>query len=335
VGGVTAKVCAITVAFNNPAELSHLLCSLPGKTSLSGLIIVDNSEARYIKDNQSVFQERSQGYTFARYIEVGRNIGSAGGFALGMKTAHGQAFDWIWLLDQDGTVENECLAVLLQYAHQADILCPKVVEIHNPHRELSYLRGIQNVWGRIVPVCSQATNQSIDFFASHGTLVSRKVLDRVGYYDSDNFFVRGEDFDYSFRATTIGMTLLLVVDAEVRHPDFLHTVGKRCGGDKVDDRLPQALGSICNQLTYEHNCTPKGSSLEVLSNAYLSTKRLNMPQFWAALSFSLIFVSLQKIIGRSFSWKKTLRMYRFCAASKLQTKWPFSSVQEFCQYVCR
>jgi hypothetical protein len=28
-------------------------------------------------------------------------------------------------------------------------------------------------------------------------------------------------------------------------------------------------------------------------------------------------------------------MYRVCAASKLQKKWLFSSVQEFCQYVHR
>ena len=336
VGGITAQVCAITVAFNNPEELSHLLRSLPGTTSLSGLIVVDNSEDHYIKDNQSSFQEYSQGYAFARYIEVGRNIGSAGGFALGMKTAHGKAFDWIWLLDQDGTIENKCLAVLLQYAHQADILCPKIVDIRNPRCELSYLRGVQNVWGKIIPVRSQATNQSIDFFASHGTLVSRKVLDRVGYYDSDNFFVRGEDYDYSFRAKTNGMTILLVVDAEVRHPNFLHKISKMSRVDKVINKLlPEFLGCISNQLTYEHNCAPKGRSLAVLSDAYLSTKRLNTQQFWAALFFSLIFVSLHKIIGRACSWKKTLRMYRFCAASKFQKKWLFSSLQEFCQFVRR
>ncbi len=329
VGGIPVQVCAVTVAFNNPAGLSQLLRSLRGTTSLSGLIVVDNSEHHHLKDDRSIFQQYSQDYVFARYIEVGRNIGSAGGFALGMKTAHSKAFDWVWLLDQDGTVESECLAALLQYAHQADILCPKIVEIRNPHRELLYTRSVQNVWGRVIPVDTQAKNRNIDFFASHGTLISREVLDRVGYYDSDNFFVRGEDWDYSFRATTNGMTILLVADAEVRHPNYVHPVGKQLGGDKV---LPQYLGCISNQLTYN----AKDSTLEVLSNIYLYTKRLNAPQFWAALFFSLIFVSMRKIIGyRAFSWKKTLRMYRICAASRLHKKWLFSSVQEFCQYVRR
>jgi len=90
-GNRPPKYAPFTVAFNKPEELSRLLRSLPA-TSLSGLIVVDNSEYRYIKDNQSIFQQYSQGYTFARYIEVGRNIGSAGGFALGMKTAHSKRF---------------------------------------------------------------------------------------------------------------------------------------------------------------------------------------------------------------------------------------------------
>jgi hypothetical protein len=110
------------------------------------------------------------------------------------------------------------------------------------------------------------------------------------------------------------------------------------GLTKLQDKvLPQFLECISNQLPYEHNCTPKDRSLAVLSNAYLNTKRLKTQQFWAALFFSLFVVSLRKIIGYggAFSWKKTLRMYRVCAASKLHKKWLFRSVQESSQYVRR
>lgn len=41
-----------------------------------------------------------------------------------MKIAHENDFDWVWLLDQDGTVSPNCLMELLKYGEKGDLLCP-------------------------------------------------------------------------------------------------------------------------------------------------------------------------------------------------------------------
>ncbi|MGA2884990.1 MAG: glycosyltransferase [Halobacteriota archaeon] len=346
------KVCAATVAFNDPDELSRLLRSLEGQIdSLSGLVVVDNSENRYKDANKSRFYQYSQRYEFACYFETERNIGSAGGFSLGMKIAHGKTFDWIWLLDQDGTVESGCLAALLQNAHQADILCPKLIDMDNQPSIVSDYRYVCNVWGRIVPLKSFAANREIDLFGSHGTLISRKVLDRIGYYDFANFFVGGEDLDYSVRAVNAGMTILMVVCAEARHP----ATGSRSkthiafpAGKKKNRRarlgeyyfshtraLPTDLGCVTSELANRKDCA-QNRSVVILSHAYLHTKRLNAWQFSAALFFSFLLASLRRIIDpKEYAWRKTIKLYRVCTASKLHREWPFRSVEEFCQNVCK
>jgi rhamnopyranosyl-N-acetylglucosaminyl-diphospho-decaprenol beta-1,3/1,4-galactofuranosyltransferase len=350
--GIATKVCAVTVAFNDPEELSRLLRSLEGQTdSLSGLVVVDNSENRYKNDNKSRFYRYSRGYEFARYVETERNVGSAGGFSLGMKIAHQKAFDWIWLLDQDGTVESGCLAALLQNAQQADILCPKIIDISNRLPAVHDYRYFCNVWGRITPLKSFAADHEIDFFGSHGTLISRKVLDRIGYYDFANFFVGAEDWDYSVRAVNAGMTIVMVVRAEARHPRLGSRGKTRASlpaGKKKKLRemlgelyfshvrvLPTDLDYVTSGLASGQDCT-QNRALVSLSHAYLHTKRLNAWQFWAALFFSFVLASLRKTMYiKEVKWRKTIKMYHICVKARSRGEWPFRSVEDFCKHLCQ
>jgi len=126
------QVCAVTVAYNNSNELARLIYSLQTQEGLNGLIVVDNSRDVCVNENEETFKAHSGAYPFARYVRTAENIGSAAGFCLGMRIAHEEGFDWVWLLDQDGTVENGCLGSLLKNAEEADILCPKIVDINRP-----------------------------------------------------------------------------------------------------------------------------------------------------------------------------------------------------------
>jgi rhamnopyranosyl-N-acetylglucosaminyl-diphospho-decaprenol beta-1,3/1,4-galactofuranosyltransferase len=357
------QVCAITVAYNNPKELARLLRSLQSQASLNGLIVLDNSREEYLKENEALFRTHADRYPFAHFVHPRENIGSAGAFCQGMKIAHEKGFDWIWLLDQDGTVENGCLASLLRNTAQADILCPQIVDIGDPPLVLPQSGAIQNFWGRMVWIAF-TVSRNMSFFATHGALISKSVLDQIGYYDSRNFFVGSEDSDYAFRSTAEHMVIRLVVEAKARHPDARRrSIEKRRGlvDDGVIDNisaerggvaanhlrarlllrlqqstlrgsrlLPEHLGYVDRRLFGDKNCR-KTQGFASLSYAYLATKRLTSFQLGAACLYSLLFALFRKLIsdGR-ISLIGTVSMYAICMRSKLRKEWPFESVEQFC-----
>jgi GT2 family glycosyltransferase len=360
------QVCAITVAYNNPKELACLLRSLQSQTSLNGLILLDNSREEYLRENEALFRTHADRYQFAHFVHPRENIGSAGAFCQGMKIAHERGFDWIWLLDQDGTVENGCLASLLRNTGQADILCPQIVDIDNPALVLPQSGAIQNFWGRMVWIAF-TVSRNISFFATHGALISKSVLDQIGYYDPRNFFVGSEDSDYAFRSTTKHMVIRLVVEAKARHPDarrrsikkrrglidagMIDNISAERGGVAADHLrarlllrfqqstlrgsrlLPEHLGYVDSRLFGDKNCR-KAQGFASLSYAYLATKRLTSLQLGVACVYSLFFALFRKLIsdGR-ISLKGTVSMYAICLRTKIQKEWPFESVDQFCKHL--
>jgi len=336
-----------------------LLHSLEDQLSLSGLIVIDNSHTTYIEDNAAAFRAYSPQYQFAHHIVIGKNIGSAAGFCVGMKMAHEKGFDWVWLLDQDGTVDEGCLESLSQHFGQAEILCPEIFDIDRPHTVLPQFRATQNCWGRIIFLSSVTENRDISFFATHGALISRKALDTIGYYDPRHFFVSSEDFDYAFRATSSGMVVRLIVEAKAWHPDLFHSAAKRSalialglidsGSSeretafavrllpaplpRLEPMLPESLLWISKPLMNGKDCRTN-RAMSSFSDTYLATKRLTTLQLGAAIVFTLLGASVLKIVkGGTMNLKKTAKMYSICMLSKLRKKWPFKSVEEFCFYV--
>jgi len=357
------QICAVTVAYNNPNELARLLYSLQIQQGLNGLVVVDNSRDVCASENEAIFRGHSSCYAFALYIRAKENTGSAGGFSCGMKIAHKKGFDWVWLLDQDGTVEFGCLTSLLQKAGRADILCPKTVDIDRPSLVSLQSGAVQNFWGRML-WRAFTESRNISYFATHGALISRKVLDMVGYYDSRHFFVGSEDSDYAFRSTSEDMIISLVSEAIAQHPDIFYrnpdtrtslkndglidSVFSERGADikrlnlgllsrlalfiseSLITVLPEHLGYVSGKLVDNGACGKRGA-LARLSYAYLATKRLTVPQLAAAIFYSSLIATIRKIIsGKRISLKKTFMMYAICMRSKLSRNWPFESVQQFC-----
>jgi len=360
------QICAVTVAYNNPKELARLLRSLQIHPNLNGLIVLDNSREEYLKENEAIFRMYADRYQFTHLAHPKKNIGSAGAFCQGMKIAHEKEFDWVWLLDQDGTAEKGCLASLLRNAGQADILCPQIVNIDNPEMVLPQSGAVQNFWGRMVWIAF-TESRNISFFATHGALISKSVLDRIGYYDPHNFFVGSEDSDYAFRSTAEHMVIRLVVEAKACHPDaryrslekrrglidagVIDNISAERGGDAVDRLsarlllrlqqfvlhgarlLPEHMGYVDRRLFGEGNCR-KTQGVASLSFAYLATKRLTSFQLGAACLYSLITLLCRKLIGGSrISLKGTVSMYSICFQSKLRKEWPFESVEQFCMRI--
>jgi rhamnopyranosyl-N-acetylglucosaminyl-diphospho-decaprenol beta-1,3/1,4-galactofuranosyltransferase len=363
------QVCAVTVAYNSPEELTRLLSSLQTQQALKGLVVIDNSYEQYLQNNQATFRKHAAQYQFSEYIHPEDNKGSAAGFCQGMKIAHEKGFDWVWLLDQDGIVENGCLASLLRDAGQANILCPQIVDIDHPAVVLPQSGAVVNFWGRMMWV-AVTVSREISFYATHGALISKQVLDQVGYYDPHHFFVGSEDTDYAFRSAAKHKVIRLVTGAKARHPDpryrsFEKRVSLTDAGvidsilaqrgsmvanrlrpgllvrfevtlvESVSRLLPQHLGYVSDKVADTNGC--RGSvGLASLSLAYVATKRLTTWQLGAACVWSLLLAFFRKLVGgKGISVRKTIDMYSVCFLSKLTKQWPFESVQQFCKYLVK
>lgn len=360
------QICAVTVAYNNPKELARLLRSLQIHPRLNGLVVIDNSREEYLQENEAIFRMYADRYQFTHLAHPKQNIGSAGAFCQGMKIAHEMEFDWVWLLDQDGTAEKDCLDSLVQNAGRADILYPQIVNIDNTEIVLPQSGAVQNFWGRMVWIAF-TESRNISFFATHGALISKSVLDRIGYYDPRNFFVGSEDSDYAFRATAEHMVIRLVVEAKACHPDaryrslkkrrglidegVIDNISAERGRDAIDHLsarlllrvqqsilhgarlLPEHLGYVDSRLIGDRNCR-KTLGVSSLSFAYLATKRLTSFQLGVACLYSLLTLLLRKLTGGSrISLKGTVSMYSICLQSKLRKEWPFGSIEQFCMRI--
>ena len=323
-------ICAVTVAYNNFEQLGRLLSSLEHQDeTLSGLIIIDNSDDDQCAGNREAFSLHSRRYRFICYHKTQRNIGSAGGFRRGMKIAHEKGFNWVWLLDQDGAVSPGCLTELLRWAEKGDILCPNISDIDAPHVRIPKIYA-NNYFGGWYPAVWCLTSCQIRAFGTHGALISKKALDMIGYYDDSFFFVGWEDYDYGYRATRVGLTIRYVGTADALHPS-----SRLSKIPRTFRWFPVLLECVTEpQVRGTHN--KKTNSISPFSQAYLESKHLKSWQFGASLVYSSLFALYHKVTQRrGVSLTATLRLFVRCLAHNMRKDWPYSSVEQLCREILK
>ena len=112
---MTETVFAVVVTHRRPDELAKSLDVLSTQTRLPDhLIVVDND---FLGDGAGSSRVRdlvAAQPISTTYLGSSRNLGGAGGFALGMLHALAQGADWVWLADDDGRPQDSrVLATLL------------------------------------------------------------------------------------------------------------------------------------------------------------------------------------------------------------------------------
>src|SRR6202011_6249104 len=107
-----STVCAVVVTHRRPDELAKSLDALSRQSrQLDQLIVVDN-------DADERIRELVAGQPIpTTYLPSRRNLGGAGGFALGILHALALGADWVWLADDDGhPQDSQVLATLVACA---------------------------------------------------------------------------------------------------------------------------------------------------------------------------------------------------------------------------
>ena len=235
---MTGMVCAVVVTHRRPDELAKSLDVLTTQSRMvDHLIVVDND-----------FDERVRDLVAGQpvpttYLGSRRNLGGAGGFALGMLHALSLGADWVWLADDDGRPQDaEVLATLLACAerHELAEVSPMVCDIDDPDRLAFPLRrGL--VWRRRVEeLRSEGGGDLLPGIASlfNGALFRSETLVAVGVPDI-RLFVRGDEVEVHRRLVRSGLPFGTCLNAVYLHPygtdEFKPILGGRMHTQYPDD----------------------------------------------------------------------------------------------------
>lgn len=210
------RVVALVVTYNRPQELRQVIASLRGQTrALDHIIVFDNGGPV----RASVILKEHVGSLEIVHSE--KNLGGAGGFALGLALGLERGADWVWLLDDDAVPEPDALArllaVLTDLSPNVGALCCGVREYGNWGRRHRRYFECWTGWEHSLGTTAYDKDcVEIDTGSFVGFLVSAKATQVVGLPDAA-FFLAYDDTDYSLRLQDAGWRLWLVPGSVIHH----------------------------------------------------------------------------------------------------------------------
>ncbi|ACU34103.1 glycosyltransferase family 2 protein [Actinosynnema pretiosum subsp. pretiosum] len=208
------SVVGVVVTRHRRELLADSLKVLASQTrQLDHLVVVDNGPDQPVDD---LVAECPIPTT---YLVSHRNLGGAGGFALGMLHALSLGADWVWLADDDGRPADETvLEVLLQEAGRRNLaaISPVVTNIERPEklafpmrRGLTWKRDTGALGSDFLPGIASLFN---------GALFRASTLDVVGVPDYRLFF-RGDEVEIHRRLVRSGLPFGTSLKVAYLHPD--------------------------------------------------------------------------------------------------------------------
>jgi len=175
------KISAVIVTFNNLDMLTSLLNDLRAQIRLPDeIILIDNA-------SQDGTEEMVRlNYPTVNYIKLRENMGSAGGYHEGIKLA-AKTSDFIYTLDDDVSLKPDTLSEIVKGF--------QLLEKSFPSR----IGAVRSVGERH----SEFFATRMDIYTWRGTLFKTSIVREMGL-PSPDFFIYGEDLEYSLRLAKKG-----------------------------------------------------------------------------------------------------------------------------------
>jgi GT2 family glycosyltransferase len=226
---VSGRIAVVLVNYRGWRDTVECLASLRAVQYPPGLemVVVDNGSG-----DVSVAEIRAR-FPEAFLLEMGKNLGFAGGCNAGMRFARERGTEFIWLLNNDTTVDPQSARAL--------------VDLARSHPEASFFGSLisfasepQRIWfgggkygARTGSLANVGFNRPVSEFDGHAAavrtdwitgcslLIRSSLLDEIGFMDED-FFLYLEEVEWELRRPN---SAWLVPRALVQHKS-----GRTTGG---------------------------------------------------------------------------------------------------------
>ncbi len=208
---IKEKIAAVVVTYNRLELLKECVHALRNQTRKLDEIIIINNDS---KDGTKEWLDSQKDLTVIHQA----NLGGAGGFYTGIKTAYERGYDWIWVMDDDGLPANDSLEALLSFDTDKEVVLNSVVVDKITKEKLAF--GLMDYKSKkFYKSLDDFAEQSIIYGAGffNGTLLPSKIISIVGYPNPD-FFIYGDEYDYYLRIIENGIDIITIPQAIIYHP---------------------------------------------------------------------------------------------------------------------
>ena len=230
---MTLDVCAIIVPYNRKELLYRCIeAVLSQDYPVKSIYIIDNAstdntfdflkEKRLVdkpyKIDELIESKLIHGVSLCYYM-MSKNWGGSGGFSQGLKLAHGSnSFDAFWLMDDDGYPSSSCLRQQIMYLSKCEYVMPVSINITNS-LQMSWPTVLKNGRKSLLykDVCASWGSVMDYVYPFNGSLLSKKIVDEVGYINKD-FFIWGDEYEHYWRCKKQGFHPVTITNAIFYHP---------------------------------------------------------------------------------------------------------------------
>ncbi len=157
--------------------------------------------------------------------ELEQNLGFAKGNNAGIRAALERGAGYVWLLNNDTTVDPMALRAMVEKAEsdpRIGAVGSAIYYMSDPKRLQAWGGGDVNFWlGRWRHFSMPVAEERIQFLTGASLLLRRSVLESVGLLD-EGYFLYWEDADYCFRIRRAGWRLAVAGNSTVWHEEGAH-----------------------------------------------------------------------------------------------------------------
>lgn len=229
---MTINNACIIVTYKKPELLQKCIQGVIGQALKPNyIIIVDNKSedstsdlckhllnldknVKYNIDNISCFSGKI-GNIKTYYLEKNINDGGAGGFHDGIEFAlNNTEAQRIWLMDDDGIPEENCLKILTSELKGNIVLNPIVLDIDNPN-QCSFLKNSNGLPLKYSDV--KKNNLSVEINPFNGTYLPISLIKKYGNIKKE-MFIWGDEMEFTYRMKLNKITLKTIIEAKHFHP---------------------------------------------------------------------------------------------------------------------
>lgn len=245
-------IATVIVTYNRKHLLKKCLEAVAMQTyKPAKVFIVDNAStdgSRKSVEEWGYCNSCVNGIDF-KYILLPENLGGAGGFYEGMRLAHeSKQFDAIWVMDDDGAPDSNCLELLVAELGHHHYIAPRVVDIETRDSLAFDFGGSYNIVDENKHAIGNIIyNRACPF---NGILFSTILVDKVGYPKKE-LFIWGDEKDYTNRCRKVGAIPITVTTAIHYHPKNKYIFEKTWLGNYA--YVPQKWKAYCMYRNYIYN----------------------------------------------------------------------------------